>query len=211
MSTTLRLAGLGDAAPGLTAGAAGPALQISAVHQPLPHQEPKAPRQEAPQQPQAEQRASQRDQERQQKQPQDLFGLLLEAAGQPAAAAVGLTAELAASYAALLPQLPLDEKKEKVHICMHVPGGRWLCSFNGILLERCKMLVMMVTCPSNLHYWLPIGGFPAPAARGPALWRRCHPDPAGATGWRPAATSRCCLVGTPAVYWHAASICGCKV
>ena len=111
MSTSLRLAGFGETPPGLTAGAPGPAGQPSDAQQPLP-----PPQQEGLQQPQAEQRARQREPDQQQKQPQDLFGLLLEATGQPAAAAGGLTAELAASYAALLPQLPLDEKKEKARL-----------------------------------------------------------------------------------------------
>jgi hypothetical protein len=67
----------------------------------------------------------------QQPPPQDVFSLLLGAAEQAAAAASGLTADLCASFSALLDTLPPDQQAVKVRgggmPCLSA-GGRWQAS-----------------------------------------------------------------------------------
>lgn len=100
MGTALRLAGLGAAGANTSAAATPGPVRASCGGQEQP-------------QPQQQQGPQEEEQGGEQA-PHDLFGVLLHAAQQPAAAASGLTADLAASFVALMPRLASEEQAQKV-------------------------------------------------------------------------------------------------
>lgn len=74
-------------------------------------------------------------------QPQDLFGLLMEAADVPADAAAGLTAEASAAFLALLPQLDSAEQQQKVG-----QGSPAAVLVSGRLASACSADLAAVCC-----------------------------------------------------------------